>query len=277
MDSNKRIDRGAAFDQNVIYESESGRMKRLNRDLIYIGIDDTDNPDTRGTGFRARELIELLENQALARGIAVTRHQLLVDDRVPYTSHNSSACLVVKPHDATSLDQLLDFCRDYLLEIAAAGSDVGLCMADHAQASQVITFGQKAKVDLVEQDEARQVSQKYGIRLEGLTGDHQGIIGSLSAVGLHVHGNDGRYLWPRDIREYSGQTLPVSDIRKNRGVDRITLLSGEEVENETARIELGEWPRTVRIDNQAVLLVEQLSAQHQYKVLEKTVIKSVRP
>jgi hypothetical protein len=247
------------------------------KELIYIGIDDTDNLTSRGTGSRARELIELLEKKELAKGLAVTRHQLLVDDRVPYTSHNSSACLAVRPYDDISHDQLMDCCRTYLLEIAAEGSDVGLCLANEEQAKAVIKFGEKAKVELIMQDEARDVAKQHDIRLEGLTGDHQGIIGSMSAVGLHVHGNDGRYLWPRDIREFYDKTLSISAVRSHRGIDKIALIDGKEVSDENAEVYLGGWPRTVRIDHQAVLLVEQLDEQHQYKVLEKNSIKSVRP
>jgi hypothetical protein len=248
-----------------------------NEELIYIGIDDTDNLTSRGTGSRARELIELLEEKKLAKGLAVTRHQLLVDDRVPYTSHNSSACLVVRPFEDISHDQLMDCCRSYLLEIAAEGSDVGLCLANEEQAKAVIKFGEKAKVELVMQNEARDTARQHNIRLEGLTGDHQGIIGSMSAVGLHVHGNDGRYLWPRDIREFYDQTLSINAVKNHRGIDKIALIDGSEIRDEKAEIYLGGWPRAVRIDHQAVLLVEQINEQHQYKVLEKNSIKSIRP
>lgn len=61
-----------------------------------IGLDDTDNLESRGTGFRARQMAEHLESSKcglIATGI--TRHQLLVDPRIPYTSHNSSACISV--------------------------------------------------------------------------------------------------------------------------------------------------------------------------------------
>ena len=249
----------------------------MNNDLTYIGIDDTDNLETRGTGFRARQLIEQLQEENLVTGLAVTRHQLLVDTRVPYTSHNSSACIVVKRQNNVSNNQLMDFCRRFLLDIAAEGSDVGLCLASHDQATEVIRFGQKAKAELVEQHEALATAQKHGIRLEGLTGDYQGIIGALSAVGLHVHGNDGRYLWPREIREYSGKIILLQDLKKYKGIEKVSLLDGREIEDETAQINLGDWPRTVRIDNHAVLLVEQHDQQYQYKVLEKEVIKSVRP
>jgi len=135
----------------------------------------------------------------------------------------------------------------------------------------------RAKIELVQQDEAHALARNAGIRLEGLTGTHQGVIGSLSAVGLHVHGNDGRYLWPRDIREYAGQIVAMQFLKNNLGIDRITLLDGKEVDDESARINLGDWPRTVRIDHHAVLLVEPYHVQHKYKVLEKTVIKTVRP
>ena len=249
----------------------------MSNNLIYIGIDDTDNLETRGTGFRARQLIELLQENKLVTGIAVTRHQLLVDARIPYTSHNSSACLVVQPRDKITDDQLMEFCSSYLLEAAAVGSDAGLCLARFDQATEVIEFGQKAKTEIIEQDEARMLAGELDIRLEGLTGDFQGIIGALSAVGLHVHGNDGRYLWPRVIRDYSGKTVTLQELKQNRGIDKVSLIDGREIEDETVQISLGDWPRTVRIDNCAVLLVEQHDAHYQYKVLEKEIIKSVRP
>jgi len=251
------------------------RMARTN--FSYIGIDDTDNLETRGTGFRARQLVGLLQDNHLARGIAVTRHQLLLDDRVPYTSHNSSACIVIDRNDRVEDDALMDFCRSFLLEVAAPGSDVGLCLANYEQAYQVIKFGQKAKTELVEQDEARSIAKKLAIKLEGLTGDHQGIIGSLSAVGLHLHGNDGRYIWPRDSRKNFGQALSVTDVLKNLSIDKVALLDGEEVVDADARIWLGDWARAVRIDQEAILLVERIDVRHEYKVLEKEIIKSVRP
>ena len=243
----------------------------------YIGIDDTDNLETRGTGYRARQLIELLQQNRLGRGVGVTRHQLLVDDRVPYTSHNSSACIVIEPLEGISDADIMNCCRDFLLEIAAPGSDVGLCLADEQQAKKVTHFGEKAKVVLVTQDEARTEARTHGIPLEGLTGDFQGIIGALSAVGLHVHGDDGRYLWPRDIRNFSGQTVSLSQLKACQAVERVTLVNGEEIDNYRAQINLGEWPRVVRISSNAVLLVEKTDVQHAYKVLAKKDIKSVRP
>jgi len=249
----------------------------VSNNLIYIGIDDTDNLETRGTGFRARQLVWHLQANKLATGIAITRHQLLVDDRIPYTSHNSSACIAVRPLDNIHIDQLMDSARSFLLEIAAEGSDVGLCLATPDQAEKAVTFGQIAKVELVQQQDALALAEKHAIRLEGLTGTHQGVIGSLSAVGLHVYGNDGRYIWVKGVRELAGQILSMQELIQNTGIEKVSLLDGEEIRNASAEIDLGLWPRPVRIDNFAVLLVEQENERHKYKVLEKDIIKSVRP
>ncbi len=254
---------------------DAGDMKQSR--VLFIGIDDTDNLETRGTGYRARQLIELLETEVLAKGLSVTRHQLLVDDRVPYTSHNSSACLAVLPHAGVSDTAIMDCCRQFLLDIAAPGSDVGLCLADEQQAAAVTSFGQRAKVELLFQPQARDAAAEHGIQLEGLTGDFQGIIGALSAVGLHVFGDDGRYLWPRDLREYTGDTVSLETLLQCEGVDQVALSDGTAVTENMASIQIGEWPRTVRINQQAVLLVEQTNEQNGYKVLAKQAIKSIRP
>ena len=49
----------------------------------YIGIDDTDNLESRGTGHRARQLGTMLEEAGIARLICITRHQLLVHKDIP--------------------------------------------------------------------------------------------------------------------------------------------------------------------------------------------------
>jgi len=243
-------------------------------DTVLIGMDDTDNLETRGTGYRARQLAERLRENRLAHITGVTRHQLLVDDRIPYTSHNSSACVVVQP-DA-DLDTITDFCRGFLLEIAATGSDVGLCIAANRQAEQAIAFGRKAQTMVLKQQDATDLAAELDIRLEGLTGTRQGIIGALAAVGLHADGNDGRYLWNRGLRELADETVKLGTLNEMTNIDKISLADGVAISDAEAVIELGPWPRAVRIDKESVLLVEKLNGNY-YKVLDKDVIKSIRP
>jgi|TARA_B100002003_G_scaffold251913_1_gene298840 hypothetical protein len=241
---------------------------------IYIGIDDTDNLDSRGTGFHARQMMERLHQNQLGNCTGITRHQLLFDDRVPYTSHNSSACLAFE--NKADLQVLITVCRKFLLEIAAEGSDVGLCIAKEGQASQLEVFGKSAQTCLLTQQEAEAVAEQHSIFLQGLTGDHQGIIGALSAVGLHAWGNDGRYIWAPGLREHDNQSLTLDSVTKRASIDKISLLDGTEVLDTKAVIDLGPWPRAVRINKQAVLLVEK-SNDNQYQVLDKDIIKSAYP
>jgi hypothetical protein len=60
---------------------------------LLIAIDDTDNAESIGTGRLSRMLAEELTKQGMIRQTSVTRHQLLVHPDIPYTSHNSSACI----------------------------------------------------------------------------------------------------------------------------------------------------------------------------------------
>ena len=59
--------------------------------VIYIGIDDTDMPETPGTNQLCLEIIARLAADYHAE--AIVRHQLLDDPRIPYTSRNGSASI----------------------------------------------------------------------------------------------------------------------------------------------------------------------------------------
>ncbi len=74
--------------------------------MILIGIDDTDNDTSPGTGRLARDLAA----ECCQRGMSlksVTRHQFLLDPAIPYTSHNSGACIALDGQD--TLDHALQF------------------------------------------------------------------------------------------------------------------------------------------------------------------------
>src|SRR5512140_2041013 len=90
-----------------------------------IGVDDTDNVKTRGTGLLVRRLALWLQLDRLAEPHSITRHQLLVDPRIPYTSHNSTACLSI---DTENVEAVWETARDLLVLEGAAGADVGLCV-----------------------------------------------------------------------------------------------------------------------------------------------------
>ena len=92
-----------------------------------LAIDDTDNEESIGTGRLARMLAAHLEEAELLAEPGVTRHQLLVHPDIPYTSHNSAACIeaVGRPEIAI---KLFECARSFLLEHFHAGANPGLCV-----------------------------------------------------------------------------------------------------------------------------------------------------
>jgi len=169
--------------------------------MIYIGLDDTDNKTSRGTGRLAREITAALAKQFSVRG--VTRHQLLVDPRVPYTSHNSSATIHLLDNGNVDLFALADEVQAIMLGDFQAGSDPGLCVA-RMVAPEMTEFGRRAKIELVHQSEARQIAERCGCILRGLGGTQDGVIGALAGIGLAATGDDGRFILIGAARELDG-------------------------------------------------------------------------
>lgn len=185
--------------------------------LIFIGLDDTDILGARGTGRLARQLAADLQHGAPPglTVLGVTRHQLLVDPRIPYTSHNSGAVLHLMARDdlATGQDFLVDLfehVRVMMLADFIPGSDPGLCLALEPAAQALAVFGRQAQTEIVTQEQARALAQAQGVLLAGLGGSQDGVIGALAGVGLAASGEDGRYLLVGTARELSGLQSPAA-------------------------------------------------------------------
>lgn len=244
------------------YSKKRGRTMNL-----LIGIDDTDNLQSRGTGHRVRQLANWLAENELAVPLGITRHQLLVDPRIPYTSHNSSACLSV---ETEHVDDVWEACREYLLRESAAGSDVGLCLAPVERTDEsIMKFARRAKLEVLTMHEAKQTASSAGFQLEGLTGTGGGIIGALAGVGLRGGGDDGRFLWLPGLRELKG-VYPVSQICSDGHIDRLCTLDGVELGPNTL-VDVGEWVRPVLRGGQSTLFVEEHN--HKWYSLPKDRIK----
>jgi tRNA(Ile2) C34 agmatinyltransferase TiaS len=193
---------------------------------LLIGLDDTDNQESRGTGHLARQVAAGLAERGAVLG--VTRHQLLVDPRVPYTSHNSSAAIHLEVREDTDLEALFDWVRNTMLVNFQPGSDPGLCFAAGDISAKIVAFGRQAQIDVVAQAQARELASIYGMHLQGLGGTEDGVIGALAAVGLAACGEDGRYLLVGSIRQLAG-LQPVETVL-SAGVAAVKTMDGEPVQ-----------------------------------------------
>jgi hypothetical protein len=180
---------------------------------IYIGFDDTDTVDSdRGTGKLARWLENELPESCRLWG--VVRQQLLLEDSIPYTTHNSSACTIVETSNHCSIDDLISRAVHHIERYFIPGSDPGLCVVpeDNRALSELIHFGRACTTRVVTQKEALQAA--LGAHLSGHGGTNDGIIGAAAAVGLTAHGWGGRFIEFGRLRDFPGKVF-VSDLERS--------------------------------------------------------------
>ena len=93
---------------------------------VYVGFDDTDVAGAdRGTGKLARWFERKLPEGVIMWG--AVRQQLPVLEGIPYTSKNSSACVILELSDAGGMGGIIDLAAEHIRQNFIDGSDPGLC------------------------------------------------------------------------------------------------------------------------------------------------------
>lgn len=166
---------------------------------VFIGFDDTDNKEAEyGTGKLARWFEQVLPEGCVLWG--VLRQQLLVHPDIPYTSHNSSACVVAEMEDSAVFDLLVARAIKHIEEYALPGSDPGLCLAsDQDDLADLMEFGTLCTHRIMTQKQAITAAGKW--HLSGHGGTQGGVIGAAAAVGLTASGWAGRFIEFHGLRQ----------------------------------------------------------------------------
>lgn len=220
---------------------------------VWVGIDDTDTADSNiGTGKLARRFAGRLN--AGSRLIGVVRQQLPVMEEIPYTSHNSAACMVLEWPDDAGLPALIDTAAEYLEHHFQPGSDPGLCVATAASPAMasLTAFGYRCASQRVTQKEA--VDAAAGVHLSGHGGTNDGIIGAAAAVGLTASGWSGRFIEWGALRELP-RCVSVADLQR---LD-ITVMSVDrdaQIPSPEDRVDTRNWVRPRLIGDRPVLMVQ---------------------
>jgi tRNA(Ile2) C34 agmatinyltransferase TiaS len=220
---------------------------------VYVGFDDTDVVGAdRGTGKFARWFKEKLPKGVRLHG--VVRQQLPVLEGIPYTSQNSSACLIVDNVETSQVQELIDRGAEHIREHFIEGSDPGLCVVvpNGSTAQSLLDFGRLASSKIVTQQQAMQAAN--GFHLSGHGGTNDGIIGAAAGVGLTISGWSGRFIEFNGLRDF-GTMVKVSDLEA-RGihvlsVDRNALVTGPD-----DIVDTRDWIRPRLWGGAAVLPVE---------------------
>lgn len=181
----------------------------------YISFDDTDNLESPGTGHVLSDFLKGLPCESSF----ISRHQLFVNKDVPYTSHNSAMCAIVKGQIA--YQELVDQASAYLEKTLAPGADPGLCVAEADSISapeELVKWGYRAKKEVLTKAEAYELAQTCGVHLSEHGGTGQGVVGALAAVGLRLTGQDGRVKGKGAVQ---GDVLTVRELLAQTGFQRV--------------------------------------------------------
>jgi tRNA(Ile2) C34 agmatinyltransferase TiaS len=219
---------------------------------IYLGFDDTDNLGaSQGTGKLARWFERELPVGCRLTG--VVRQQLLVNELIPYTSHNSSACAIVLAPDSSAINTLIARAAAHVESHSLEGSDPGLCAAwgENGALLGLTAFGRRCTRELVTQREAMEAAS--GFHLSGHGGTNGGIIGAAAAVGLTASGWSGRFIEYGRLRDFPA-VVRVSELERARmkvtSIDRDAAIPAPEDTVYTRN-----WLRPRLWAGQAVVLV----------------------
>jgi len=196
---------------------------------VYVGFDDTDVAGAdRGTGKFARWFVDKIPAGVNLYG--VIRQQLPVLEGIPYTSHNSSACVILDNVEPSQVEEIIEQGSAHIKEHFIDGSDPGLCVVpiNGDKTEQLLEFGRLASSRIVSQKEAMQAAN--GFHLSGHGGTNDGIIGAIAGVGLTISGWCGRFIEYKKLRDF-GQTVTVAELEAEGmhvlSIDRNALATGK--------------------------------------------------
>ncbi|MEJ2658508.1 MAG: hypothetical protein P8012_15180 [Desulfobacterales bacterium] len=219
---------------------------------VYFGFDDTDTHESAyGTGKLVRWFLKDLPQGCECRGIV--RQQLHVCDDIPYTSHNSAACMIAEVADSDILDQMIESAANHLKKHFIAGSDPGLCVATEFDESlnRLIDFGHFCTRGVSTQKQALNAAKS--VHLSGHGGSHDGIIGAAAAVGLTASGWAGRFIELNHVRDYP-ETVRVAELRSN-GIKVVSMDRNAKVPSPDDRVFTNGWIRPRLLGHRPILLV----------------------
>ena len=120
---------------------------------------------------------------------------------------------------------------------------------------QLRAFGQKAKTEYVEKDEAYDIAARIGAMLEEVGGEGIGVIGALAGAALRLDGNDGRYKGKFNLGINQDNML-CRDILSHPYIDRVMTEDGRDVGDDT-EVFIVEQIKTIHKGHQSVLLVKK--------------------
>lgn len=227
-------------------------------------IDDTDDISKQtSTGMIAELIAAAMKESGVVITEGVTRHQLLLDRNIEYTSHNSSMCIEaegIREQYADIWETAVKILNEH--SVSTSNPGMAFCIKESLNKDQeklLIDFGRRAKKEVLTLEEAAETARLSGVRLNAFGGTGAGQIGALAGIGLRLSGNDGTFRGKIKVsipeQLYScaelKNILPVYDIVGSDGAH----LGPEE------KIRLKKQIKLAYLNYKKVLVVKQVEGQ----------------
>ena len=191
----------------------------------------------------------------------MTRHQLFIHEDIPYTSHNSCAVVHIASGDRGYAGEIFKRVEELVLGNFIKGSDPGIAVATEDQLEPaLIAFGKDAKTMVLTQERARTLARNLSIRLKGLGGTEDGVIGAMAGLGLAATNNDGRFVQTGKIREILGP-CSVRTLR-NAGIEAISTLDGQLIDSGYILVEEDKSVKPCPVNGRVILYVEERDGRY---------------
>jgi|GEM_PF-198948 len=240
---------------------------------FYLCLDDTDNIDSIGTGALVEMIKARIIEDALGSCGNITRHQLLIDPKIPYTSHNSAMCLEGETTVA-ALPKIKEIALNVVIENAAPGSDPGLCIVENPtkqMQEQIMAYGKRATLEVLNKESAYDLAYYLGVHLSEHGGTGQGVIGAFAGIGLRLSGNHGEAKGL--LKKVSQKRFKAHDLKTTYKIDRIETIAGKEIADD-ATVEIYHPTKVVLKNHQFTLIVQK--GVHHYLALDKNIIRQTQ-
>lgn len=227
----------------------------MEKHKVYIAIDDTDEIGYyTSTGEICEEIKEHIHTH-YSKTMPISRHQLLLDDAIAYTSHNSSMCFTCEL-DAKEFEKVKNFILLYVKQKSAPSASPGICMGfekDICDRDALIAYGLDAKEKVLTKETAYKTAAAQNFFLQEVKNKGNGIIGALAGVALRAYGSDGRI---KGKIELNKKTITIAELLNMGLFEEVRLKYGKIADKEYP-IMVDEYLKGVYIDHKFILLVAE--------------------
>lgn len=239
----------------LVKEEKGDRMGR-----ILLCIDDTDDISKKtSTGRIAEAIADRLEKMGAVIIQGVTRHQLLLNEKISYTSHNSAMCLEAEG-EFQNLDIVWNTAGKILQEQMADTACPGMALCrkeklEEEHISKLTEFGRRAKKAVIALTEARLLAEESGIYLDSFGGTGAGQIGALAGIGLRLTGNDGTFRGKVSVG-CGERIFTCGELKNALKIENIRGLHGEYI-SDSESVLVKKQVKLAFLDFQRVLVVKK--------------------